>query len=152
MKQPTTNNQQPTTNNQQPIQIGKIAGSAVILQDKKILLLQRSFNSKNAPGKWTFPAGGIEESDESLEFCVIREVKEETNLDFVVTSKFKFYDGILNGKRYFSLVHLGNASGDLKIDFESENAKYFSYAETIDLEIAFSYREVLDDLHRDGII
>jgi len=132
--------------------IGKIAGSAVILKNKKILLLQRSFNSKNAPGKWTFPAGGIEESDESLESCVIREVKEETNLDFVVTKKFNFYDGIMNGKRYFALVHLGSASGDLQIDSESEEAKYFSYNETLGIEIAFSYRQVLDDLHNEGLI
>lgn len=56
--------------------IGKVAGSAVIINTKKILLLQRSFNSKNEPGKWTFPVGGIEDFDASLSDCVIREVKE----------------------------------------------------------------------------
>lgn len=133
--------------------IRKVAGAAAIInENKEILLLKRSRNSKNAPGEWTFPAGGIEEDDISMESCVIREVKEETNLDFIVTDKFKFYDGILNEKRYFSLVHLGDYSGDLIINKESEEAKFMSYKETLNKNIAFSYREVLDDLHSSGLI
>jgi ADP-ribose pyrophosphatase YjhB (NUDIX family) len=132
--------------------LGKVAGSAVILKDKKILLLQRSLNSKNAPGEWTFPSGGVEEEDVSIEACVIREVKEETNLEFIVTEKFNFYDGLLNKKKYFALVHLGDVTGDLEIDSESEQAGYFSYEETLKLKIAFSYRQVLDDLHQAKLI
>ncbi|MCA9351720.1 NUDIX hydrolase [Patescibacteria group bacterium] len=133
--------------------LGKIAGAAAIInENKEILLLQRSFASKRAPGKWTFPAGGIEPEDESVEHCVIREVKEETNLDFHVTGKFNFYDFISNNKRYYSLVHLGTYSGELKIDNESEDAKFFSYNETQNLEIAFAYKTVLDDLYNAGLI
>lgn len=134
-------------------EIGKIGCSAVIInQDKKILLLQRSLQSKFAPGEWTFPAGGIEPSDHSVEEAVKREVKEETNLDFIVTEKFKFYDNILDGKRYFALIHLGTHSGDLEINHESIEARWFSYQETLDIKVAFSYPEVLSDLHRVGLI
>jgi hypothetical protein len=47
---------------------------------------------------------------------------------------------------------LGEAVGDLKIDDESEKVEYFSYEETINLEIVFSYRQVLDDLHQAKLI
>lgn len=132
--------------------IGKVAGSAAIIKDNKILLLKRSSKSKNFPEKWTFPAGGIDEADNSLEACVIREVKEETNLEFTVTDKFNFYDGIVNNKRYVTLVHIGETQGDLKIDFESESAQYFTYQETLSLDMAFSYRQVLDDLHQQELL
>jgi len=78
--------------------------------------------------------------------------KRRNKLGFQITQKFNFYDGVLNDKRYFSLVHLGEAVGDLKIDDESEKVEYFSYEETINLEIVFSYRQVLDDLHQAKLI
>ena len=50
------------------------------------------------------------------------------------------------------MVHLGTYSGELKIDNESEDAKFFSYNETQNLEIAFAYKTVLDDLYNAGLI
>lgn len=130
----------------------RVAGAAAIIKDEKILLLKRSMNSTNHPGRWTFPAGGVEPNDASMEACVIREVKEETNLDFTPTDKFRFYDGMINGIRYISLVYLGNFTGNLKIDIESDDAGFFSYEETLTLEVAFSYPETLKDLREAGII
>ena len=51
--------------------------SAIIVRDGKVLLIHRK-----KPGKeyWVFPGGGVED-DETLEETLVREVKEETNLD-----------------------------------------------------------------------
>lgn len=130
-------------------EIGKIAcAAAIINQDKKILLLQRSLNTKSAPGEWTFPAGKLDPSDESVATAVVREVKEETNLDFTVTERFKFYDHTTYGMRNMALVHLGIYSGDLILNEESIDAKWFSYEETQKLKVAFSYPDVLNDLYK----
>ena len=61
-----------------------LAASGILLKNKKILLLQRSDYTQNFPDHWGCP-GGRAEPNETAEENVIREVKEECNLDFVPT-------------------------------------------------------------------
>jgi ADP-ribose pyrophosphatase YjhB (NUDIX family) len=132
---------------------GKIAGSAAILKDRKILLLQRGESQEFFPLCWTFPSGGIEETDWCVEDTVQREVKEETNLDFEIREKFGFYESKTAGKRHFALVYVGTGSGEVLLQ-ESEVSAYAfcSYKEAIVLPLAFAYREVIEDLHKKGCI
>lgn len=51
----------------------------LIIKDHKILLIQHSQNSTGR-SFWVIPGGGLDGS-ETEEECVIREMKEETNLD-----------------------------------------------------------------------
>jgi 8-oxo-dGTP diphosphatase len=51
---------------------------AVIMQENKFLCAQRSQLMKH-PLKWEFPGGKLEKG-ESLNSCVVREVREELNL------------------------------------------------------------------------
>ncbi len=136
-----------------PMPLGKIAGSAAIIEHGKILLIKRSDAVAAYPGYWTFPSGGVEETDQTIQDTVIREVREEVGLIFVPQDKFNFYESIHNGKRYFSLVYLGKWSG--KITLQKEEAsqwKFFSYSEAKELKIAFSYRDTLQDLFKAGYI
>src|SRR5690606_32312905 len=55
---------------------------AVIMKENRILCAQRSERMRH-PLKWEFPGGKVEK-DERLDLCIIREVKEELNLDIVV--------------------------------------------------------------------
>ncbi len=133
--------------------IGKIASSAVIIEKGKLLLLKRAGHVLNYPGHWTFPSGGVEETDSSIRDTVIREVKEEVGLDFIPTKKWNFYESIANGKRYVALIHLGVSSGKIKLQKEEVSAwQFFTYKETKQLKLAFAYREVIDDLHKAGLI
>lgn len=54
-----------------------IRANAIVVKDGKILLIHRK---KNGDEYWVFPGGGIEEN-ESGEEAVVREVKEETDLE-----------------------------------------------------------------------
>jgi 8-oxo-dGTP diphosphatase len=54
----------------------------VILQDHKVLLIQHSSHTGEW-SHWLFPGGGME-LGETPEQCIIREMKEETNLDVAV--------------------------------------------------------------------
>jgi len=133
--------------------LGRVAASAAIIRRKKILLLQRTATAKNFPLYWTFPSGGVEEFDESLSTAVIREVKEETGLDFIPTKKFSFYEIQHNGHRSFSLVHLGRAIGDITPQIsEVADWAWFTYKGATKLPLAFNYHEVIKDLHRSGLL
>lgn len=132
---------------------GRIAGSAAIIKDGKILLLKRVDSASLFPSCFTFPSGGIEETDISIREAVIREVKEETNLDFTPKEKFGFYESIIDSKRYLALVHLGEWSGKIKIQPEEVSEyNFFSFEETQSLSLAFAYREVIIDLHDRSLI
>lgn len=54
-----------------------VRASAIITKKNKILLIHRK---KNGEEYWVFPGGGVEDNETAQE-AVIREVKEETNLN-----------------------------------------------------------------------
>ena len=58
---------------------------AIILKGDKILVTQRS-EQMNLPSKWEFPGGKIER-DENEEECILREIKEELNIDIQIITR-----------------------------------------------------------------
>ena len=56
-------------------------GIALINEQNQILIARRPAH-KALPLKWEFPGGKVEEN-ESFELCIIREIKEELNLDIL---------------------------------------------------------------------
>ncbi len=60
---------------------------AIIEKENRVLVVQRSAKM-SLPLKWEFPGGKIENND-SEEDCIIREIKEELNLDIVVLKKLQ---------------------------------------------------------------
>jgi len=125
-----------------------LAASGIILQNKKILLLQRSNYTQNYPGYWGCP-GGRAEKGETPEQNVIREVKEECNLDFIPTKIIK--TGIWQDREYFRFV--GEWKGEIKIQEEEvTNYNWFTYDEAIQLKLSFDYKEVVELLKCSGLI
>jgi 8-oxo-dGTP diphosphatase len=58
--------------------------AAVIIQDEKILCVQRNENKFDyISKKWEFPGGKVEEN-EKIEETIIREIKEELNLEIKI--------------------------------------------------------------------
>ena len=90
-----------------------IRASAIIIKDNKILLIHRKNNGEEY---WVFPGGGIEEG-ETPDATVVREIKEETNLD-ASNVKFVFEMETYKGgnKHPFFFVDVGE--GDLKMGGE----------------------------------
>jgi mutator protein MutT len=56
------------------------AAIAVVMRNGKVLICQRRDDDDALPGYWEFP-GGKCEAGETLEQCVIRELREEVNID-----------------------------------------------------------------------
>ena len=125
-----------------------LAASGIILQEKKILLLQRSNYTENYPGFWGCP-GGRAEKDETAEQNVIREVKEECNLDFLPTSIIK--TGIWQDRKYYRF--LGNWSGQIKIQEEEVlDFNWFNYEKAIKLNLSFDYKEIIEILYKSKLL
>lgn len=60
---------------------------AIIENENLVLVVQRS-SKMSLPLKWEFPGGKIE-PNESEEECVVREIREELNLDIELNGKLK---------------------------------------------------------------
>jgi ADP-ribose pyrophosphatase YjhB (NUDIX family) len=125
-----------------------LAASGIILQNKKILLLQRSNYTQNYPNFWGCP-GGRAEKGETAEQNVIREVKEECNLDFTPTYILK--TGVWQNRNYYRF--LGNWIGEIKIQEEEvKDFGWFTFEETFNLNLSFDYKEVINLLHNKQLL
>ena len=125
-----------------------IAASGIILKGNKILLVKRSGYTKIYPHCWACP-GGRAESNETAEQNVIREVKEEVNLDFKPTEVLT----TATWQNRFLYRFLGTWSGNIIIqEDELTDYNWFTYAEAKQLELAFDYPLVLDLLRKRGLI
>jgi 8-oxo-dGTP pyrophosphatase MutT (NUDIX family) len=72
----------------------KVVITAIVVKDKKFLVMQRSPNEKKFPSRWTVPGGKLTTDDyvhrrkdtpdywyNALEFALRREVKEEAGIE-----------------------------------------------------------------------
>ena len=68
----------------------KEVSAAIIIEDGKVLLARRAKGQKLA-GYWEFP-GGKREEDETIDECLVREIREELSLDIEVVGEFDTSD------------------------------------------------------------
>ncbi|MDO8554908.1 MAG: NUDIX hydrolase [Candidatus Micrarchaeota archaeon] len=101
------------------------ACDGVIIQDNKIVLIKRGFEPFK--GQWAVPGGRIEDN-ETAEQCLIREMKEETNLDVVPLKLIGVYSdpkrdprGIIVASYLCKVV-----GGELKAGDDAGDAKWVS--------------------------
>jgi len=125
-----------------------LAASGIILKDKKILLIKRSNYTKIFPGYWACP-GGRAEAGETAEQNVIREVKEEVNLNFKPTEILT----TATWQNRFLYRFLGTCSGIIKLQEEEvTDFGWFTYAEAKQLNLAFDYAHVIELLRVKNLI
>lgn len=110
--------------------------AAVIKKDGKILMINRV----NFPFGWACPAGHIEENEEP-EQALIREVKEEVNIE-VKKSKLILHEFIewneckrgVKGHDFF-VYEVTDWDGDIKGNFESKGMRWVSKEEIEDMKL-----------------
>jgi len=125
------------------------AASVVLIKNKEILMLKRADNLN-----WTLP-GGTLEYNESLTSCLLREIKEECNLDINIIDLIGTYTDpniiveYLDGevRREFTIVFYGEIiNGDIKIDDESLDYRFVPIDELLKLDLADSQKIRLNDV------
>lgn len=105
-----------------------IVASGILIIDSKVLLLKRGRNNFPAPATWALPAGHVEPL-ETPEKAVVREFKEETNIDVTIKKLVKienyFYD--LGGVRTHLIefiYHVLPLKKTFRIKLDKDHIKY----------------------------
>jgi 8-oxo-dGTP diphosphatase len=90
----------------------------ILNQSGECLLLKRSFDSANNPGKWEFPGGKVEGS-EKFDEALLREVYEETGLTISLMRVAGSAEYELPAMRIAYIIMEGcPASGEVKLSKE----------------------------------
>jgi 8-oxo-dGTP pyrophosphatase MutT (NUDIX family) len=111
---------------------------AIIIDDHKILCL------KNERNEWDLPGGKIK-INEDIEECLIREVKEEVNLDVNNLKILKPFNIKVNDVPVVIIVYSANISCDssIFISYEHSDYNFFSKDEINNLNMHQDFKNLI---------
>lgn len=120
------------------------ASRAIITDDiGRVLLAKRAEGL--CKGMWAL-VGGKQDPGETPKQTVIREVREETGLEFEGRLVAVVDDSVGQDRDvYRTSFFLGKAAGRLMLQEENTDARFFSPDELADVEIAFEHYDVIVD-------
>ncbi len=113
----------------------------IIEIDDGIVLIER----KNIPHGWAIP-GGFVDYGESIETAAVREAKEETSLEVVLTEQFYTYSDPRRDARHHtvSTVFIATANGEPRGADDAKVARLFR-ANDLPQPIVFDHEQILRD-------
>ena len=121
--------------------------SIVFVNDEKqvLLLLRDDKSSIPYPNTWDVPGGHVD-NDETPEQCIVREMKEEMDLDledFQLFSVMEFIDRI-------EYTFWKKANLDIKniTLHEGQQLKWFTEFEARNTKLAYGFNEIIDDFFK----
>jgi 8-oxo-dGTP diphosphatase len=117
----------------------------MIIKNKKILIIKRHRKQKVVPGEWEM-VGGKVGMEENLEQGLLREIKEETNLDCSIERLLYATDhNIEDNKKVVILLYLCKPlSEKIMISHEHEDYKWVDKKEFREIV----YTQIVNDLDR----
>jgi ADP-ribose pyrophosphatase YjhB (NUDIX family) len=125
------------------MEVPRVGSAAIVVKDGKILLGKR--NKVNAFGKWVLPGGRVDWG-ESIRDTVIREVREETNLD-IEPKKLVCHKEIIRpdaGYHRIVFFHLAESKNDeIKVSDDLSEAGFFTIDEIKKMDTVESVEFIL---------
>ena len=117
----------------------------ILLKNNKILMSKRNEKKREWGGFWEFP-GGKCNSNESIKNCIIREIKEELNIDIefqeIIFKKMKFSNKY---NLYYCLCHIIN-DNQIKKNCEISDYKYLNINEISYLRLLPGDYKIIDKI------
>lgn len=112
-------------------------------KNDEILIVKRHPKSKTDPEMWELPGGKVEDG-EYFTKALVREIKEETNLDCKVGDLCEAVQNDYSNKRNVQLMmYLDDVSGDVKISEEHTEFMWANLDKLKSLELSASLKKVL---------
>ena len=109
----------------------------------EILIVKRHPKSRTDPKMWELPGGKVEKGEHFAD-ALVREIKEETNLDCTVGDFCEAVQNDYMHKRTVQLMmYLDNISGDVKISEEHTDWMWAGTEDIKKLEISTSLEKLL---------
>jgi len=127
----------------QKLQAGPfITVDAIIEINEGIVIIERS----NPPFGWALP-GGFVDYRESLEEAVVREAKEETDLDISGLRQFHTYSMFGRDPRFHTIgtVFIAKAKGKPKAGDDAKGIKVIKLSDIEDMQFAFDHKNIIRD-------
>ena len=127
---------------------------AIIRQNDRVLMLQRSSEDSWDPGKWEFPGGKVDHS-QRLDEAIEREIEEEISCQVEMRQPIHFYDKWLgeDSPKYPNHLYLalvfecwlvrGQIVTRDALSFEHQDFKWVTLEETLKLPMSPITREFL---------
>ena len=119
-----------------------ITVKAIVIYHQKILILKRVRPSSDGLGYWELPGGGLEYG-ETPHQALIRELKEETNLDIKILKPVYTFTAIRSDYQTVGIGFLSVPTNDhVKISNEHTDYKFVSIDEIQD----YLDKKIYDDI------
>lgn len=117
---------------------------AVILKDEKILIAQRSEKMK-LPLKWEFPGGKLNEA-ENEEQAIIREIKEELNIEILPIKRISSNIHDYGSFKINLIAYLCDyIAGEIEL-IEHKDFKFVDFENLMDYDLAEADIPFIEDL------
>ena len=131
--------------NSAPARPHKIIGVGIIWNDRQQILIDRRLDDGLLGGLWEFPGGKVEEG-ETLPECILREIKEELDIEVEVGSHLITIDHAYSHFRVtLNVYHCHYISGEPK-PLESQEIRWVSLDELDELPFPKANLKIIEAL------
>ncbi|MDO8452221.1 MAG: NUDIX domain-containing protein [bacterium] len=117
------------------------SGAFITYRGKYLLMLRDDFPHIKNPNTWSI-LGGITEEAETPEESLIRELKEEGNIDVV---NYQLLFNYPTGETVFHIELNEDQFKQLKLGDEGQDLQFFTFEELIGLSLSSTVQEYLKD-------
>lgn len=124
---------------------GLVVRAVIKDSDDNILILKRAPDSRSNPLCWELPGGKVEPG-ESFDHAMIREIKEETNLNISLRRAVGIaQQDLAHIHSVHVIMTVGVYSGDLKISDEHTDYRWASLGEIKSLNLSNWFESFLEE-------